>query len=144
MKKSIICGLIIMLTSCNSGTKATDKINDKNLAAAEKVAQEARRFPKMTFEKLEHDFGKIKQGTSVETIFKFTNTGDAPLVITEASSSCGCTVPQKPEKPIEPGQTGEIKVQFNGSGKDLVTKTVTINANTEQGSQLLTIKAFVE
>lgn len=144
MKKSIICGLIIMLTSCNSGTKATDKINSENLAAAEKVAQEARRFPKMTFEKLEHDFGKIKQGTSVETIFKFTNTGDAPLVITEASSSCGCTVPQKPEKPIEPGQTGEIKVQFNGSGKDLVTKTVTINANTEQGSQLLTIKAFVE
>lgn len=144
MKKSIICGLIIMLTSCNSGTKATDKINSENLAAAEKVAQEARRFPKMTFEKLEHDFGKIKQGTSVETIFKFTNTGDAPLVITEASSSCGCTVPQKPKKPIEPGQTGEIKVQFNGSGKDLVTKTVTINANTEQGSQLLTIKAFVE
>lgn len=144
MKKSIICGLIIMLTSCNSGTKATDKINSENLAAAEKVAQEARRFPKMTFEKLEHDFGKIKQGTSVETIFKFTNTGDAPLVITEASSSCGCTVPQKPENPIEPGQTGEIKVQFNGSGKDLVTKTVTINANTEQGSQLLTIKAFVE
>lgn len=146
MKKIVIAASLVAfaLTSCNQTTNATDKINQQNLAEAEKLAQDARRFPKMSFEKNEHDFGEIKAGTAVETVFKFTNTGDAPLVITDASSSCGCTVPEKPQHPIEPGKTGEIKVHFNGTGKDLVTKTVTISANTQEGTQTLTIKAFVK
>lgn len=137
-------GIIAMLGACNTGTNATNKINQQNLDQAQKEAQQARRFPKMAFEKVEHDFGKVKPGTHVETTFKFTNTGDVPLVITDASSSCGCTVPEKPEAPIQPGQQGEIKVAFNGSGKDLVTKSVTISANTENRTQVLTIKALVQ
>ncbi|GIZ15594.1 DUF1573 domain-containing protein [Capnocytophaga catalasegens] len=146
MKKIILTTafLSVLFSACNTGTNATAKINQQNLEKAEKLAQEANRFPQMTFEKLEHDFGKIKPGTAVETIFKFKNTGDAPLVITDATSSCGCTVPEKPTQPIAPGDSGEIKVHFNGSGKDLVTKTVTVTANTESGSQLLTIKALVQ
>lgn len=145
MKKiCILASFLALVVSCNNSTNATDKINQENLAQAEKLAQESRRFPKMVFDNIEHDFGEIKAGTTVETVFKFTNTGDAPLVITEAQASCGCTVPEKPQKPIEPGKTGEIKVSFNGSGKDLVTKTVTVTANTEAGSQTLTIKAFVK
>ena len=98
----------------------------------------------MSFDKQEHDFGNIIQGTPQETVFAFTNTGDAPLIITDARSSCGCTVPQYPKNtPIAPGETGELVVKFNGSGKNQVTKTVTVTANTQKGSELLRIKAFV-
>lgn len=144
MKRIVLFALSLGFFACDSGTNATSKINENNLQQAEKVAEEAKKFPRIVFEKTEHDFGRIKNGTPQETIFKFTNKGDAPLIITEASSSCGCTVPEKPEKPVLPNETAEIKVKFNGNGKDLVTKSVTINANTEQGTHTLTIKAFVE
>ena len=66
-------------------------------------------------------------------VFAFTNTGDAPLIITDARSSCGCTVPQYPKNtPIAPGESGELVVKFNGSGKNQVTKTVTVTANTQK------------
>ena len=140
MKKTFFASVFLGLTliSCNNSTNAVEKINQENLNQAEKLAQEANRFPVIEFDEIEHDFGKIKPGTA------FKNTGDAPLIITNASSSCGCTIPEKPENPIAPGEKGEIKVSFNGSGKDLVTKTVTINANTESGTHLLTIKALVQ
>ena len=98
----------------------------------------------MTFDKKEHDFGTIVQGTPQETIFKFTNTGDAPLVITDARSTCGCTVPEYPKNtPIAPGEGGELLVKFNGSGNGAVTKTVTVVANTDKGSEIIRIKAYV-
>ncbi|MGB5481091.1 MAG: DUF1573 domain-containing protein, partial [Eudoraea sp.] len=88
-------------------------------------------------------FGTITQGTPQETIFKFTNAGNAPLIITNATSSCGCTVPNPPKDPIAPGETGELIVKFNGSGQNQVTKTITVTANTEKGKEILRIKAFV-
>ena len=97
----------------------------------------------MQFEKTVHDFGTIDQGTAVETIFTFTNTGEAPLVIVDAKSSCGCTVPEYPKEAVAPGETGELLVKFNGSGKNQVSKTVTITANTKAGKETLQIKAFV-
>jgi len=98
----------------------------------------------MAFDKSEHDFGVIEQGTPQETVFTFTNTGNAPLIITNATSSCGCTVPEYPKNtPIEPGQSGEMLVRFNGSGQNQVTKTITVSANTSKGSEMLRIKAFV-
>merc|ERR1712146_518887 len=85
-----------------------------------------------------------ENGTPQETIFKFTNTGDAPLIITDAKSSCGCTVPEYPKNtPIAPGDSGELLVKFNGTGQNQVTKTITVTANTAKGSELLRIKAFV-
>ena len=97
----------------------------------------------MSFEKVEHDFGTIVQNTPQETTFKFTNTGDAPLIITDAKSTCGCTVPERPTGPVAPGESGELVVKFNGSGSNAVTKVVTVTANTEKGTEQLRIKAFV-
>ena len=65
------------------------------------------------------------------------------MIITNATSSCGCTVPNPPKDPIAPGETGELVVKFNGSGQNQVTKTITVNANTEKGTEQLRIKAFV-
>lgn len=99
----------------------------------------------ITFDKEEHDFGTIKQGDKVAYVFPFKNTGEADLVITDARSSCGCTVPEKPEGPIKPGESGKITVVFNSAGKHgEVTKTITVDCNIKEGSKILKIKANIE
>jgi|SRR5690606_9166137 Protein of unknown function (DUF1573). len=73
-----------------------------------------------------HDFGKIKQNVPVTYYFEIKNTSDKPIVIENASASCGCTVPEKPEKPINPGATGKVKVQYNAAAMGPFTKDVFI------------------
>ena len=146
MKKTILMFAAVgamLFTGCKDN--ASDKVKAENVeASAERDAKETV-YPEMSFEETEFDFGNIAKGTPVEHTFKFTNTGDAPLVITNASSSCGCTVPTYPKnETIAPGETGEMLVKFNGSGNGQVTKTVTVSANTEKGKEQIKIKAFVE
>lgn len=77
-----------------------------------------------------YDFGKITSGEKVVYSYRFKNTGDKPLVISSASASCGCTVPERPEEPIMPGKTGVLKVVFNSEGRVGPTyKTVTVISN---------------
>ncbi|RDK86929.1 DUF1573 domain-containing protein [Marinirhabdus gelatinilytica] len=144
MKKSFLIVAVLsafIFTSCKND--ASEKVKEENVAAAADRDENAGKFPVMQFEKTVHDFGTIEQGTNVEHIFKFTNTGEAPLVIVDAKSSCGCTVPSYPKEPVASGETGELLVKFNGSGKNQVSKTVTITANTKAGKETLQIKAFV-
>lgn len=113
----------------------------------ESNGQASQSRPKTTlqFDKVEHDFGTIKQGDQVECVFKVTNTGNEPLIIEDAKGSCGCTVPDYPKDPIAKGETRDIKVKFNSGGKsEKQQKTVTLTANTEPINTTLTIKAFVE
>ena len=145
MKRIFLLASVALVASCgHSGTDAAGRIQQSNLEAAEKLAEQATQFPQIKFEETTHDFGEIKQNVEVQTLFQFKNTGKVPLVITNASSSCGCTVPEYPKEAIAPGESGAIKVVYNGSGKDAITKTVTLTTNTEQGSEMLTIKAFVK
>jgi hypothetical protein len=145
MKRIFLLATVALVVSCgHSGTDAAGRIQQSNLEAAEKLAEQATQFPQIKFEETTHDFGEIKQNVEVQTLFQFKNTGKVPLVITNASSSCGCTVPEYPKEAIAPGESGAIKVVYNGSGKDAITKTVTLTTNTEQGSEMLTIKAFVK
>jgi hypothetical protein len=77
-----------------------------------------------------YNFGTIKEGQKVEYSFRFKNSGKNPLVITSASASCGCTVPEKPEQPIKPGEIGYIKVVFNSKGKPGENhKNITVSSN---------------
>ena len=101
--------------------------------------------PVMTFDRVSHDFGTIKEGEAVETEFSFTNTGKSDLIIVDARGSCGCTVPKYPKNtPIAPGESETIKVRFDSNGKpNLQQKTVTISANTSSGREMLRIKAMV-
>lgn len=146
MKKTfLMLGMVaaVAFTSCKK-EDATSKIKTENVETAAQRDEAAKLVPVMTFSKSEHDFGTIDQGTPVETTFTFTNTGNGPLIITDARSSCGCTVPSYPkDTPIPPGETGELLVKFNGNGANQVSKTVTVTANTEKGSEVLMIKAFV-
>jgi len=79
-----------------------------------------------------YNFGKVTEGEIVEYNYRFKNTGTKPLVVTNASASCGCTVPEKPEAPIKPGETGFIKVKFNSEHRvGTAHKTITISSNAE-------------
>jgi hypothetical protein len=102
------------------------------------------KYPAMSFAKKEHNFGVINEGDKVETIFTFTNSGEADLIISNASGSCGCTVPEFPKEPIKPGKSGKMKVTFDSNGKPgKQQKTITITANTETNREVLTINAEV-
>lgn len=100
---------------------------------------------KFEFEEKEFDFGSIKDGDVVEHTFKFKNVGETPLVIQNASATCGCTVPDYSRKPIPVGETGEVQVKFNSQGKvGVQNKTVTITANTKPATTTVKIKGTVE
>ena len=145
MKKiSLIALVSISLITFSCKEKATEKIENANVEAAAVRDASANKMAVMSFDKTFHDFGQITQGTPQQTVFTFTNTGDAPLIITNATSSCGCTIPDYPKNtPIAPGQQGQMVVNFNGSGQNQVTKTINVQANTANGSELLKIQAFV-
>ncbi len=100
--------------------------------------------PEMTFETKEYDFGDITTGDKIEFTFKFTNTGNAPLIISNAQASCGCTIPQWPSEPIPPGDTGEIEVEFNSKGKSgRQTKAIRISTNISDQPEVVYLKGNV-
>ncbi len=97
------------------------------------------------FEETTYDFGTIKQGEKASHVFKFRNTGNEPLIISNAKATCGCTVPHWPKDPIAPGETGEIEVVFNSKGKsNKQNKKVTITANTNPPQSFVYLTGFVE
>jgi len=108
-------------------------------AFAQQASQKAS-GPVITFEKKTHDFGDIVQGDKVEETFKFTNTGNEPLIITNVQVTCGCTTPKGwPRDPVAPGGKGEITLAFNSTGKiGKQNKTVTVisNAANADGGQI--------
>jgi hypothetical protein len=89
------------------------------------------------------DFGKIELNVPVTHQFTFLNKGSAPLVISSVQASCGCTVTEYSKDAIAPGQRGFVKATYNAAKVGVFTKTVTINANTEDTTVLLTIKGEV-
>lgn len=84
---------------------------------------------KIEFKEDTIDYGKIENGSNGVRTFIFTNTGNAPLVITNVKSSCGCTVPKKPTAPIAPGKKGEIEVKYDTKRVGFIRKTITVNSN---------------
>lgn len=99
---------------------------------------------KIEFENPNHDFGEIKEGEIVSTVFKFKNVGSMPLNIASVDVTCGCTVAEKPERPIGAGKTGEIKVEFNSAGKVGINKKyVTVTSNAVNGSEVVSFDVIV-
>ncbi len=139
----VLC-VCVSFTSCKENVAG--KINKENLEVAKerdyKISEGA---AGLTFDRNMHDFGVITQGDVVETTFTFKNTGKSELIITNATSTCGCTVPEWPKEPIAVGGEGEIKVKFNSAGKsNKVTKTVTLTTNTPSGKESVIIKTEIK
>ncbi len=151
MRKFISIISVILLTACGS------QVSDLELRVAKLETEiasmrkgggstivPAGAFPKFSFDQEEHNFGQIRDGDIVSHTFRFTNSGEAPLIISKATAACGCTVPQWPKQPIPVGGSGEIQVQFDSSNKPgMQNKVVTITANTESKVKKLLIRAQV-
>lgn len=133
------------LLSCGNQSKddklPTDVVNNSNTADGQNNGD----GPQMSFDKTEYDFGEILQGEIVSYTFKFKNTGNADLVISSHSTSCGCTVPEYPKGAIAPGEEGNITIQFNSNGKKGVqNKSIVLVTNCEPPNFSLNIKAVVK
>ena len=102
-------------------------------------------YAEATFEVKSHDFGTIKEANGpVTCTFEFTNTGDKPLLIIDATASCGCTRPEFPTKPIKPGKKGKIKVTYSPIGRPgAFKKTVKIKTNGKERTTTLRIEGTV-
>lgn len=149
---------VVLFTACseekgNEGTVKSEEVRSKMAADgwSEEDYKEPEQNPNekqyttLAFDTYEHHFGKVFAGTDNKHVFKVTNTGTAPLIITDASATCGCTVPKKPEAPIAPGEVGEIEVIFSPKPSQLgnQSKTVTIKANTDPVITTLRVSAEV-
>ena len=158
LNRFLSTGLIAMAFSSASCDNAASKIKSEseksNETSSANIAAETAvdasvvngnsGTPAFAFDSEFHNFGDIQEGEQVEHIFTFTNSGDAPLIISNAQGSCGCTVPNWPRNPIAPGETGEIKVTFNSAGrKGKQDKRVTLNANTTPNTYVLNITSNV-
>lgn len=107
-----------------------------SLTAQEKTA-------KIEFKTIEIDYGTIEKGADGVRTFEFTNSGDAPLIISNVKSSCGCTVPSWPKTPIMPGDSGEIKVKYDTNRVNPIRKTITVTSNADTPTVALKIKGEV-
>ncbi|MBT8195317.1 MAG: DUF1573 domain-containing protein [Bacteroidia bacterium] len=146
--KILLSLLICISISCkpekdgNGNTKLSPDAINNPITAADKKAKE--KLPEFEFNETSHSFGQIMAGQSVTHEFEFTNTGNADLIISNASASCGCTVPEFSKEPIAPNENGKIKVVFNSTGRSgMQAKTVTVIANTIPNTKVLTISADV-
>lgn len=99
--------------------------------------------PEFLWSMTTYDFGKIKMNNPVSHEFRFTNSGDAPLVISSVQASCGCTVTDYSKDPIAPGAEGYVKATYNAAKVGIFSKTVTVNANAEKPVVQLMIKGEV-
>jgi hypothetical protein len=90
--------------------------------------------PMISFDMNTIDYGEVAKGSEGMRTFVFENTGDAPLMIEGVRSSCGCTIPKKPEKPIAPGEKGEITVRYDTNRIGVFRKTITVNTNVASAS----------
>ena len=142
MKNILFLLSLFFLLSC--GDDPFSKVKSENVEMAVVRDNTSSKIPVMTFDKKVHDFGTIQNGTPVETVFSYTNTGDSPLVITDIKSTCGCTVPKDwSREPLSPGESSQFTVKFDGKGVNKTSKTVTITANTQTGRETVKITAFV-
>lgn len=135
MKKFIVTSLILAMAIVSYAQQLTATENDP---ASTNPGNAIFNWTETSF-----DFGKIKQSIPVTHEFIFVNKGSAPLVISSVQASCGCTVAEYSKEPIAPGQRGYVKATYNAAKTGVFTKTVTINANTDESVVILTVKGEV-
>lgn len=137
-----VTAVIFSCSSCNFFGES--KVQDADKKANNSVADRQNKNPEINFKKTEHDFGKVIYGEVVSYHFKFKNTGNSDLIISEVRSTCGCTVTDHPEKPIKPGEEKYLEVTFDSERQSgFQSKTISIVTNAQPNPKTLRIKAKV-
>ena len=154
MNKSWIVLLVVALFACDNQEQESDQTQSsqdmpanqgRNVVVADMKIDTANP-PVLFFKDPLFDFGTIKEGEKVSHTYTFKNKGKSALIIADAQSPCGCTVPKFPVEPIMPGESGKIDVVFNSSGKSgTIHKKIRIIANTyPEKTQIVVLKGVVE
>lgn len=148
MKKIAFFTLIALLFASFSlqaqdTAKKPKDATQKEQSAPKKEKKSKAKIAEITFESLEHDYGNIYKGDNGECEFVFKNTGKAPLQITNARASCGCTVPSWPREPIAPGKKSIIKVKYDTNRLGTINKSITVTSNAVNNSVVLHIKGSI-
>lgn len=130
MKKLIIFSAIISLYFCSCAQNTSSDKNQSN-------------GPKIEFVKTIHDYGTIKKGSDGGCEFHFKNTGNEPLILSNVTSSCGCTIPTWPKDPVLPGQSGKINVMYDTKRIGNISKTIKVMSNAITDAIVLEIKGNV-
>ena len=134
-----------LLTACNGSQGhgeglSTDLVNNPKSASTSNNKEAV-----ISFDKMEHNFGNVLQGEVVSYSFHFTNTGGAPLLISNVSTSCGCTVGDFSREPIMPGKDGYVKATYDSKGhRGFQNRTLTVITNTNPNQTKLHLKANVK
>jgi hypothetical protein len=129
-----------------SEAELNESLKEIQKEEAQREKEELEKYTTLSFNEIEHDYGTVKEDSENTTNFIVTNTGNKPLIIEKVEASCGCTTPEKPEKPILPGKSDKIKVVFHPKPGQVgeQNKTVTVTANSSPRMTVLKIKAFVK
>jgi hypothetical protein len=131
MKKiMLVLSTAILLGACKNNDKKTDEpvplsVEEKAKALADTVNYTSLQW----LDAKEKDLGKLIHDQTIEFTYRFKNTGDKNLVFENVWAQCGCTIPEKIEKPVAPGEEGVIKAKYNGSGSGVINKAIYIKAN---------------
>lgn len=136
---------VLLMASCNSHNDSEKLPGDfvNNPASLDKKSPTGK-LPELTFDTAQFDFGKIAEGKVVSHIFRFTNTGEGNLVITDVRASCGCTTPSWTKDIIKPGERSEIEVKYNSEGRGgKFNKGVTIYSNAYPNTSVIRISGEV-
>lgn len=134
MKKFFLLSLFALLCGFGFAQNNNPQPNDENLDG-----------PKIQFQALEHNYGTIQKGSDGTCTFTFTNTGNEPLVLSNVKASCGCTTPKWTQKPVMPGQTGNIDVRYNTNNVGGFNKSITVTSNAVDNPRIvLKIKGNVQ
>lgn len=139
MKKAFFVAAMMIVATCAMYAAEPQKttVNVASQQTEEKAAE-------IKFDKLSHDFGVFSADDPVvKCVFKFTNVGNAPLIINQAIASCGCTIPTYTKEPVKPGESGQIEVTYNGKGKfpGKFKKNITVRTNAKESA---TVRLTIE
>lgn len=147
---------VCFFTACNSDSSQTEGKTIEEIQSEGKISSIIRNpvsadapidtinVAKMSFDSDTYNFGTVDEGDIVKHSYEFTNNGKVPLLISNARSSCGCTIPDWPREPIEPGDSRQISVKFDTKDKPRdQTKTITITANTYPSTTKLFLTGYV-
>ncbi len=137
MKKILVMAGVVFLIACNQNDAKAPVANTNDSTSSTAPITDSTKFTNIQWlDSINQNLGAITEGQVAELTWKFKNTGNQPLVIENTSVSCGCTIAEKPEQPIMPGEQGLIKAKFNSSGKaGPNNKQVTVMANTKGNRQ---------
>lgn len=132
MKKIFLSAMCLaFFAACNNQSSTGSENSAETQETVTIASDDTANAPAFKFEKEVYDFGEIKEGEKVTYDFKFKNIGNSPLIISSATATCGCTIPDYPKQPVAPGAEGVIQVVFNSAGKPgMQNKIVSITANT--------------